>query len=175
MPLYRFKEHEPQLGTECYLAPSADVIGKVYLKEHVSVWFQTVIRGDDDEIIVGKNTNIQDLCMLHVIHGGPLLIGENVSIGHKVTLHACTIGDGCLIGMGATVLDGAVIGKNSVVAAGSVVPPGKIYPEGSMIMGAPATVKRSLTEDEIELYSNHYKNYLITKSDYLSKTNFEKL
>ena len=175
MPLYRFKDSTPSLGKECFIAPNADLIGKVYLKDHVSIWFQTVVRGDDDEIIIGKNTNIQDLCMLHVITGGPLIIGENVSVGHKVTLHACTIGDGSLIGMGSTILDRAVIGRNSLVAAGSVVAPGKVYPEGSMIMGAPAKVKRPLTEQEIQLYSNHYHSYLKTKADYLSQANFELL
>ena len=165
----------PSIGKECFIAPNADVIGKVHLKDHANIWFQTVVRGDDDEIYIGKNTNIQDLCMLHVIKGVPLIVGENVSVGHKVTLHACTIGDGCLIGMGSVILDGANIGKNSVVAAGSVVPPGKSYPEGSMIMGSPAKVKRSLTSEEIEIFSNHYKSYLITKSDYLSEANFEKI
>lgn len=175
MSLYNYRDNKPSLGKECFIAPSADVIGKVVLKDHVSIWFQTVVRGDDDEIIIGENTNVQDLCMLHVIHNGPLLIGNNVSIGHKVTLHACTIGDGCLIGMGATVLDGATIGKNCVVAAGSVVPPGKEFPEGSMIMGSPAIVKRKLSEAEIEKYSNHYKSYLKTKSDYLSSSIVKKI
>lgn len=175
MPVYSYRDSKPSLGKDCFIAPSCDIIGRVILKDHVNIWFQTVVRGDDDEIVIGENTNIQDLCMLHVINNGPLLIGNNVSVGHKVTLHACTIGDGCLIGMGATVLDGAVIGKNSVVAAGSVVPPGKTYPEGSMIMGSPAVVKRPLTEEEIERYSNHYKSYLQTKQDYLSGSLFKEV
>lgn len=168
MTLYRYKGIEPHVGEGCYIAESADVIGKVFLGKNVSLWFQVVARGDVNEIHIGDNCNIQDLTMLHVEDNIPLIIKENVSVGHSVTLHACTIGEGCLIGMGATVLDGAVIGKNSLVAAGSVVPPGKIYPPESFIIGTPAVVKRQLTPEEINTYSNHYKSYLVTKDDFLN-------
>lgn len=169
MTIYSYKGVSPQIGNEVFIAKSCDLIGKVFLGNNSSLWFHVVARGDVNEIHIGENTNIQDLSMLHVIDDRPLIVGKNVSVGHGVTLHACTIGDGCLIGMGATVLDGAVIGKNSLVAAGSVVPPGKIYPEGSFIIGSPAIVKRPLTSEEIDKYSNHYKSYIVTKNDFIKE------
>lgn len=167
MPLYSFKGIKPQLGPGVFIAPSADVIGKVIFDDNVNIWYQCVARGDVNYIKIGKNTNVQDLTMLHVTKDFALTIGSNVSIGHSVTLHGCTIGDSCLIGMGAVIMDGVVIGENSVVAGGSVVPPGKVYPAGSMIMGNPATVKRALTPDEVLLYGNHYKAYVLYKEEYL--------
>jgi len=168
MSIYTYKNIAPDIGEGCFIADSADVIGKVYLGAHASLWFQTVARGDVNEIYIGENTNIQDLCMLHVVDKYPLRIGRNVSVGHSVTLHACTIGDGCLIGMGATVLDGAQIGENSLVAAGSTVPPGKTYPPRSFIIGSPAIVKRELTDEEVKTYSNHYKSYINAKNEFLN-------
>lgn len=168
MPLYSFKGIKPQLGPGVFIAPSADIIGKVIFEENVNIWYQCVARGDVNYIRVGKNTNVQDLTMLHVTKDFALTIGENVSIGHSVTLHGCTIENNCLIGMGAVITDGAHIGANSVVAAGSLVPPGRKYPAGSMIMGNPAVVKRALTPEEITLYGNHYKNYVLYKEEYLN-------
>ncbi len=169
MPLYSFKGIKPQLGAGVFIAPSADIIGKVILAENVNIWYQCVARGDVNTIRVGKNTNVQDLTMLHVTKDFALTIGENVSIGHSVTLHGCTIEDSCLIGMGATITDGAHIGANSVVAAGSLVPPGKKYPPFSMIMGNPAVVKRELTAEERLQYGNHYKAYVLYKEEYLDE------
>ena len=166
--LYALGKEEPQIGEGCFVAPSAQVIGRVELGNHASLWFGTVARGDINKIVIGENTNIQDMCMLHVIEDLPLIIGKNVSVGHKATLHACTIGDSCLIGMDAVVLDGAVIGENSVVAAGSVVPPGKKFPPGVMIMGTPANVVRNLTDEEKQGYANHYKSYLQAKEAFLT-------
>lgn len=167
MPLYSFKGIKPQLGKGVYIAPSADIIGKVIFDENVNIWYQCVARGDVNYIRIGKNTNVQDLTMLHVTKDFALTIGANVSIGHSVTLHGCTIEDSCLIGMGAVIMDGAYIGANSVVAGGSVVPPGKKYPANSMIMGNPAVVKRSLTSEEVDLYGNHYLSYVSYKEEYL--------
>lgn len=169
MTLYRYKNVEPQVGEGCFIAKSADVIGKVFLGKNSSLWFQVVARGDVNEIRIGENVNIQDLTMLHVVEDLPLIIKDNVSVGHSVTLHACTVEEGCLIGMGATILDGAVIGKSSIVAGGSVVPPGKVYPPESFIIGTPAVVKRRLTPKEVDTYSNHYKSYLITKDEFLKE------
>ena len=168
MPLYSFKGIKPQIGLGVYVAPSADIIGKVILGENSNIWHQCVARGDVNWIRVGKNTNVQDLTMLHVTKDFALTIGAQVSIGHSVTLHGCTIEDHCLIGMGAIILDGAVIGKNSVVAAGTLVPPGKIFPPGSMIMGNPAVLKRVLTNEELVGYGNHYKSYVDYKDEYLN-------
>src|SRR5690606_16445430 len=173
MPKYRYLSYEPKLAQGVYLAPSADLIGRVTLEKDVNVWHQCVVRADVNYISIGEGTNIQDLSMLHVVEEIPLIIGKGVSVGHKVILHACTIEDHCLIGMGAIVLDGAVIGKNSVVAAGSVVPPGKVYPSGLMIMGAPAKVVRSLTPQELHGYGNHYQTYLATKDEYLDPSKVE--
>lgn len=167
MPLYSFKGITPKLGSGVYIAPSADIIGKIIFDDHVNIWYQCVARGDVNVITIGKNTNVQDLTMLHVTKDFALTIGANVSIGHSVTLHGCTIEDSCLIGMGAIIMDGAYIGANSVVAGGSVVPPGKKYPPNSMIMGNPAVVKRELTIEEQSLYANHYKAYVKYKEEYL--------
>lgn len=173
MPLYRYKNFIPLVPYNCFIAPSADVIGRVILKEHVSLWFKTVARGDVNEISIGENTNVQDLSMLHVTEKQGLWIGKNVSIGHGVTLHSCTIGDSCLIGMGAIVLDGAEIGECSLVAAGSVVTPYKKFPPGSLIKGSPAKAERHLTSEEMNIYSNHYKSYLVYKDEFIDKNLFE--
>ena len=167
MPLYSFKGIKPQYDSSVFIAPSADVIGKVVLEKNVNIWYQCVARGDVNYIRIGKNTNVQDLTMLHVTKDFALTIGENVSIGHSVTLHGCTIGNSCLIGMGAIIMDGAEIGENCVVAGGSVVPPGKKYPPHSMIMGNPAVVKRELTVLEREQYGNHYKSYVSYKDEFM--------
>jgi carbonic anhydrase/acetyltransferase-like protein (isoleucine patch superfamily) len=168
MSLYSYKEFIPEIPVSTYVAPSADLIGRVVCGENSSIWHQSVVRGDIDFIKIGNNTNIQDLSMLHVSTGFPLTIGNQVSVGHSVVLHGCTIEDLCLIGMGAVIMDGAVIGAHSVVAGGSVVPPGKKFPARSMIMGNPAVVKRGLSLAEIEIYSNHYTTYVKNKNDFLN-------
>ena len=160
MQIYSYQSMKPQLAGNNFIAPSAILIGELIIGENVNIWFNSVIRADVNKIIIGKNTNVQDLCMLHVTAENDLQIGENVTIGHSVILHGCQIGEGCLIGMGAKVLDGAVIGKNSLVAAGAVVPPGKVYPANSLIMGVPAIVKKELDSKTRDQISNHYKSYL---------------
>ncbi len=169
MPKYSYRNIAPKIGDGVYIAPSADVIGRVTIGSNASLWHQVVARGDVNEIIIGENTNIQDLSMLHVVESIPLIIGSGVSVGHNAILHACTIGDNCLIGMGAIVLDGATIARNSVVAAGSVVPPGKSFPEGMMIMGSPAKAVRPLTPAELQGYGQHFQSYLITKDEFLNE------
>lgn len=166
MNLYSFKEHTPQIGTNCYIAPGSQVIGRVTLEENTNVWFNTVLRGDVNHIFIGRNTNVQDLSMLHVTENNPLIIQENVTIGHSVTLHGCTVEKNCLIGMGATLLDKSVIGEYSIVAAGSVVSPNKVFPPRSMIMGVPAKVVRALNENEIEMLNLHYKSYVKYASEF---------
>lgn len=160
MALYKYKDFIPVIKNNVYISDSAQVIGNCMLAQGVNVWFQTVLRGDVNRIIIGENTNVQDLSMLHVTEISDLVIGKNVSIGHSVTLHGCHIGDGCLIGMGSTILDHAKIGEGSIVAAGSLVPPKKVFPPNVMIMGNPAKVVRDLTPEEIEKTTNHYKSYL---------------
>lgn len=175
MPLYQFEKFIPQIPDSCFIGDGAQIIGKVYLEENVSVWHNCVLRGDENDIRIGENTNVQDLSVLHNTKKDPLIVGKNVTIGHHVVLHGCTIEDSCLIGMGAIILDGAVIGKGSVVAAGSVVPPGKKFPGNSLIMGSPAKVLRMLTPEEIDRYNNHYKSYLGTKNLYLDPIIYRKL
>jgi len=168
MQTLSYKEKQPKMNNTNFVATGAIVIGDLTLGENVNIWYNCVIRADVNQITIGKNTNVQDLSVLHVTEEHKLLIGENVSIGHHVILHGCTIKDECLIGMGAKILDGAIINKQCLVAAGSVVPPGKEYPEGSMIMGAPAKVVRELSLDEIQSISNHYKSYVSYAKTYMS-------
>lgn len=167
MPIHRYLEWLPTLGERVYIAPGAQVIGRALFGNHVSIWHNAVVRADVNTIVIGENTNVQDLCMLHVTEKDALTIGKNVSMGHSVVLHGCKIGDSCLIGMGAIILDGAEIGENSVVAAGTLVPPGKSFPAGSLIMGRPAEVQRPLMPQEKEKWANHYKSYLAYKEQYL--------
>lgn len=171
MPIHRYLNWTHQFGTEVYIAPGAQIVGRAIFGDHVSIWHNAVVRADVNFIRIGDNTNVQDLSMLHVTEKNALTIGKNVSIGHSVVMHGCSIGDSCLIGMGAIILDGAIIGENSVVAAGTLVPPGKVFPPGSMIMGRPASIQRELSDVEKERYGNHYKAYINYKDQYLAMLN----
>lgn len=144
MAIYELDGKAPRLGDNAWVADSAEVIGAVELGDNASVWFGVVIRGDNETIRIGRNTNVQDLSVLHADHGKPLTIGDNVTLGHQVMLHGCTIGDGSLIGIGSVVLNGAKIGRNCIVGAGSVVTEGKEFPDNSLIIGSPAKVVRTL-------------------------------
>lgn len=175
MGIYKYLNHTPQIGKECFIADTASVVGRVTLGDNVSIWYGSVLRGDIDDIEVGENTNIQDLSTLHITEGHPLKIGKNVTVGHNAVLHSCTIKNNVLVGMGAIILDDAVIGENSLVAAGSVVPPGKTYPKNSLIMGAPAKVVKEFTEEERGGFVNQYKAYLKIKTDYLDPDKLEKI
>lgn len=175
MSLFSFKNFTPKFDESCYLAPGSQVIGNVIIGKSSSIWHNCVLRGDVNRITVGDKTNIQDLSMLHVTEENPLMIGNNVTVGHSVTLHGCTVEDNALIGMGATVLDKAYIGEYSIVAAGSVVTPGKIFPPKSMIMGAPAKVIRELNEKEIEMLNHHYLSYVGYAKDFKDESIVKKL
>ena len=146
MALYELDGISPRLGSGAWVADSADVVGDVELADNANVWFGVVIRGDNETIRIGKGSNVQDLSVIHSDHGKPVSIGSNVTLGHKVTVHGCTIGDNSLIGMGAIVLNGAVIGRNCIVGAGSVVTEGKEFPDNSLIIGSPAKVVRTLDD-----------------------------
>lgn len=167
MTLLPYLDFYPEVGERVFIAEGAKVIGRAKLADHSSVWFNSIVRADVNQIIIGKNTNVQDMCMFHVTEMNDLTIGENTSFGHSVVLHGCKIGNGCLIGMGAIILDGAEIGDNCLVAAGSLVSPGKKFPAGSLIKGRPAVVERPLTPEEVQRVSNHYKSYLGYKEQYL--------
>ena len=143
-----FREHEPRIGENVFIAPNAAVIGQTTLADEVSVWFGAVLRGDVSPIRVGKGSNIQDNAVVHVSADVPCVVGENVVVGHQALLHACTVEDECLVGMGAVILDGAVIGRGSVVGAGALVTKGKVIPPHSLVLGAPGRVMRSLSDEE---------------------------
>ncbi len=163
-----YKDKLPEIGKQVFLADGSIIVGDVSLGDDVSVWFNTVIRGDVHYIRIGARTNVQDLSMLHVTHDThPLVIGEGVTIGHNVVLHGCTIEDYCLIGMGAIVMDGAVIGHHSIVGAGAVVTGGKVFPPYSMIIGSPATLKRELNDKEKEGLEASAQRYVNYKNNYL--------
>ncbi len=170
-----FQNTQPQIGQAVYIDDSAVIIGKVTIAEDVSVWPMTVIRGDVNIIEIGRRTNIQDGSILHVTHvgpyspnGGPLLIGEGVTIGHGAILHACIIGDYCLIGMGSTVLDQAQIEPYSMLGAGSVLPPGKVIKSGELWVGNPARKVRDLTTQQIESLQYSADHYVKLKNAYLA-------
>jgi carbonic anhydrase/acetyltransferase-like protein (isoleucine patch superfamily) len=144
MAIYELDGKAPKLGEGAWVADSAQVIGNVELGANASVWFGVVIRGDNDTIRIGRNANIQDGSVLHSDAGVPLTLGDNVSVGHQVMLHGCTIGEGSLIGIQAVVLNNAKIGRNCIVGAGSVVTEGKEFPDNSLIFGSPAKLVRTL-------------------------------
>lgn len=167
MKLMPFRNQSPEIGEGFYASHNVTIIGRAKLGANSNVWFSSVIRADVNSIEVGENTNIQDMCMLHVTEETAVKVGKNTSLGHNVVLHGCTIGDGCLIGMGTIILDGAEVGDNCLVAAGSLISPNKKFPPGSFIKGRPAKVERSLTPEEIERVSNHYRAYIGYKDEYL--------
>ncbi len=169
--ILEYKGMKPKISQTSWVAPGASVIGDVVIGEDCSIWFGVVIRGDVHKIRIGDRVSVQDLSMIHVTHykkedksdGSPTIIGNDVTIGHKVMLHGCTIEDGCLIGMSATILDDAVIGKESIVGAGALVTKGKKFPPRSLILGSPAKVVRELSDDEVaELYAsaNRYVRFM---------------
>lgn len=150
MTLYALDGVAPEIHEDSWIAPDANVIGKIVVEEGGSVWFGCTLRGDNEEIRVGKGSNVQENCILHTDMGYPLTIGEGCTIGHKAMLHGCTIGNNTLIGMGATILNGAKIGDNCLIGAGALVTEGKEIPDGSMVLGAPGKVVRQLDEATIE-------------------------
>jgi carbonic anhydrase/acetyltransferase-like protein (isoleucine patch superfamily) len=158
--IFSLGERRVEFLGDYYVAPSASVIGSVVLGHNASVWFNCVLRGDNDVITIGDNTNVQDASVLHIDEGVPLTLGANVSIGHKVMLHGCSVGDNSLIGINAVVLNNARIGKNCLVGASSLVTEGKEFPDGTLILGSPARVARSLTESEIKNISRIADHYV---------------
>ena len=145
--IYALDGIAPELHQGVWVAPDANLIGKVVLEAFSSVWFGSTLRGDNEEIRVGEGSNIQENCVLHTDMGFPLVIGSNCTIGHKAMLHGCIIGDGALIGMGATILNGARIGKGCLIGAGALITEGKEIPDGSLVMGAPGKVIRTLDKE----------------------------
>ena len=160
--LYRLDGVAPTLPPEgeYWIAPSAVVLGNVILKRNASVWFGAVLRGDNDPITIGENSNIQDMSVLHTDMGAPLTVGANVTVGHKVMLHGCTIGDGSLIGINSAILNHAVIGKGCIVGANSLITERKVFPDNVMIMGSPAKVMRELDEGAAQMLAASAAHYV---------------
>jgi len=150
MTLYALDGTAPELAKDTWIAPDANLIGRVVIEDAASVWFCSTLRGDNETVTVGAGSNIQENCVLHTDMGYPLTIGQGCTIGHKVMLHGCTIGDNSLIGMGATVLNGAKIGRNCLIGAGALITEGKEIPDGSLVMGVPGKVVRALDDAAID-------------------------
>ena len=148
--IFSFEGHAPNVDADAWVAHDANIIGKITLKAGSSVWFCSTLRGDNEPIVVGEGTNIQENCVIHTDMGFPVTIGAGCTIGHKAMIHGCTIGDNTLVGMGATILNGAVIGKNCQIAAGALITEGKVIPDGSLVMGVPGKIVRELDEVRID-------------------------
>jgi len=160
MAIYQLGDDAPDIAPCAYITDSAQVIGKVKIDAHVSIWSHVTIRGDNELIAVGENSNVQEGCTLHTDMGYPLTIGKNVTVGHQAMLHGCTIDDGSLIGIQAVILNGAVIGKNCLVGAGALVTEGRIFPDNSLIIGSPARVARTLDAEDIVRMHANAQNYV---------------
>ena len=170
MPIYRLGELAPQLQEGVWIAENATVIGDVRLGRNVNIWFGAILRGDNDPITIGDNTNVQDGSVLHTDDGVPLDIGANVTIGHKVMLHGCKVGEGSLIGINAVVLNRAVVGKHCLIGANSLIPEGKVIPDRSLVCGSPGRIIRELTDHEIsklQASADNYVNHALRYQDKL--------
>jgi carbonic anhydrase/acetyltransferase-like protein (isoleucine patch superfamily) len=171
MPIYALEDVSPELPPEgeYWVAPNAVLIGRVRLLKGASVWWGCVLRGDNDWIIVGENSNVQDNSVVHTDPGQPVTIGSNCTVGHRVILHSTTIGDGSLVGMGSTLLNRSRIGENCLVGANTLVTEGKEFPDGSMILGAPARVGRQLGERELAMLKMSSAGYVHNHQRFRSK------
>ena len=169
MAIYRLGDDVPAIPESCYIAPEATIIGRVKLGEHVTVWPGVVIRADNEDVVIGDNTNIQDGAVLHVDPGCPLTLGIGVTIGHQAMLHGCIVGDGALIGIQAIILNRAQIGRECLVGAGAVVGEGKSFPDGSLVVGAPARVLRALTEEALAMMRGGAATYVRRGDDYKAR------
>ncbi|MCB1909389.1 MAG: gamma carbonic anhydrase family protein [Rhodocyclaceae bacterium] len=160
MAIYRLGDRTPVIGKDCWIADSASVVGSVVLGDNANIWFSAVLRGDNDPITIGANTNIQDGSVLHTDEGVPLTIGDNVTIGHMVMLHGCTIGEGSLIGINAVVLNKAVIGKHCIIGANTLIPEGKVVPDRSLVVGSPGRIIRKLSDEDLQRLMENASGYV---------------
>lgn len=161
------QEWTPQVDPTCYVAPNATIIGQVKLARGASIWFNAVVRGDMAPITIGKETNVQDLAMVHVDYDTPTVIGSRVVVGHRAIIHGATVGNDCIIGMGAILLNRSRVGNNCIVAAGAVVREDFVVPDGSLVAGVPAVVKRPLTPEETERIRRNAADYAARAQRYL--------
>jgi carbonic anhydrase/acetyltransferase-like protein (isoleucine patch superfamily) len=170
MPLLPYNGVWPRIACDAFVAPTAVVVGDVTVGAGASIWFGAVVRGDVHAIRIGARTNVQDLTVVHVTEGKhATAIGDDVTIGHRVVLHGCTVKDRCLVGIGAIVLDGAVVGEEAMVGAGALVPPGMTVPPRTLVLGAPARVKRELTAEEIAHLPRSAASYAARAKSYLQE------
>lgn len=171
--LYQYKKIQPKIHPTAFIAPSAEIIGDVEIGKDTSVWFQTLIRGDVNFIRIGEGCNIQDMSLIHVSRDNyPTIIGNFVSLGHRVTIHGAVLKDYSFVGMGATIMDDVELGEYTFVGAGSLVTPGKKIPPKSLVMGSPAKIVREVTEKEIEIIERTFRNYIQYKELYKNRDNF---
>lgn len=164
---YKIKDNAPMKASkDIFIAPSADVIGKVKLGTHVSIWFQAVIRADTDTITIGDNSNIQDGCIIHVDEGFPTIIGESVTVGHKAMLHGCSIDNNTLVGIGAIILNGAKIGKHCIIGAGTLITEGTVIPDYSLVIGTPGKIVKTVTEAQANMLTASAQHYVKAGEQY---------
>ncbi len=166
--IYSLETHVPNIAPGCFVAHNATVLGQVTLEKDASVWFNCVLRGDTDRLTVGEGSNVQDGSVLHTDHGIQLVIGKNVTVGHLVMLHGCTIGDNTLIGIKSVILNRTKVGKNCIIGANTLLPEGKDIPDGSLVMGSPGKVIRPLTPQEIAMNTLSAQHYIHNGKRYLS-------
>ncbi|ABE51999.1 gamma carbonic anhydrase family protein [Methanococcoides burtonii] len=170
--ILKFKNKEPSISETSFVADSADIIGDVKIGEGSSVWFNATIRGDKDEIIVGKKSSIQDNCVVHTDPPFKVTIGDNASIGHGAILHGCTIGNNVLVGMNSTILDGAEVGENSIIGANALVPSGKVIPPNSVVTGVPGKIRREATVEDIQMIAENAAEYVRLATEYKQHSAF---
>lgn len=169
MAIYQLGEDAPVIDPSAYVADAANVIGKVKIEANASIWFNVTIRGDNELITVGENSNVQEGCVFHTDPGFPLMISKNVTVGHQAMLHGCTVAEGSLIGIQAVILNGAKIGKNCLVGAGALITEGKEFPDNSLIIGSPAKAVRTLSEEDIVRMHGNTSNY-VKRGQHFKKT-----
>ena len=173
MPIYSLDDKHPLLGHDVWIAPNATIIGDVRLGDDASIWWNAVLRGDNDTISIGAGSNIQDSSVLHVDPGVPLTLGANVTVGHMVMLHGCSIGDETLIGIKSVILNRAVIGRHCIIGANSLIPEGKVIPERSLVMGSPGKVVRQLSDEEVARLRDAARGYVENARRYLTGLKLE--
>ncbi len=164
--IYDLEKNVPEISADSWIAPNAIIIGKVKLEKNSSIWFNAVLRGDIEKIIIGENSNIQDGSVLHTDPGCPLTVGKGVTVGHMVMLHGCEISDDTLIGIGSTILNKAKIGKNCIIGANTLVTENKVIPDNSLVLGSPGKVVRKVTDEEIKVIRENAKHYVKNSKRY---------
>jgi len=164
--IYDLEKNVPEISADSWVAPNAIIIGKVKLEKNSSIWFNAVLRGDIEKIVIGENSNIQDGSVLHTDPGYPLTVGKGVTVGHMVMLHGCEISDDTLIGIGSTILNKAKIGKNCIIGANTLVTENKVIPDNSLVLGSPGKVVRKVTDEEIKVIRENAKHYVKNSKRY---------